>query len=201
VEQKRAFFDVDTQVDFMLPSGSLYVPGAERIIPNLGKLMRYALNHEIPILSSADAHPPDDPSFSQWPPHCMVGTPGQRRIPETQLDGALIVPNRPNAFSPQDPWPRQIVIEKQEYDATTNVNFNAILAALGRRRFVVFGVATDYCVQSTALSLLQRGLQVDLVTDAIRSIVPETGRKAIEDVVASGGRLVTTAVACLEVGS
>ena len=29
------FFDVDTQVDFMRPTGRLYVPGAEQIVPNL----------------------------------------------------------------------------------------------------------------------------------------------------------------------
>ena len=27
------FWDVDTQVDFMLPTGKLYVPGAEQIVP------------------------------------------------------------------------------------------------------------------------------------------------------------------------
>ncbi len=193
-----AFFDVDTQADFMLPTGSLYVPGAERIIPNLEKLVRFAVERGIPLLSSADAHPSDDPSFREWPPHCVVGTPGQRRIPATDLPDAMIVPNRPGAFSQPETWPRQMVIEKQEYDATTNVNFDAILRGLAPRRFVVFGVATDYCVQSTARSLLQRGFQVDLVTDAIRAITPEGGRRSIEEVVAAGGRLITTQVATSE---
>ena len=36
------FMDIDTQKDFMLSSGSLYVPGAERIIRKLRKLFDFA---------------------------------------------------------------------------------------------------------------------------------------------------------------
>lgn len=191
-----AFFDVDTQIDFMAPDGSLYVKGAEDIRPRLKRLMSYARRHHIPILSSADAHPPDDPSFAQWPPHCVVGTRGQQRIPETHNPDAYVVPNWPCAFEASVEWPAQIIIEKQEYDASTNVNFDAILQALGERYFVVFGVATDYCVRGTALSLLKKGLSVQLVTDAIKAINEENGRKAIDEVTAAGAQLVTTAEAC-----
>src|SRR5207247_10978287 len=59
MSEPLVFLDVDTQVDFMLPTGSLYVPGAEQIIPHLKKLMNSAREHAIPVLSSADAHAPD----------------------------------------------------------------------------------------------------------------------------------------------
>ena len=39
---KTAFFDVDTQIDFLYPAGALYVPGAERIVPAIAALNRYA---------------------------------------------------------------------------------------------------------------------------------------------------------------
>ena len=68
------FVDVDTQVDFMLPAGKLYVPRAEQLIPNLAKLMTWAREHNIPVLSTADAHSVDDPEFAQWPPHCVAGS-------------------------------------------------------------------------------------------------------------------------------
>ena len=70
------FVDVDTQVDFMLPAGKLYVTGAEQLIPNLAKLLTWARAYNILVLSTADAHTPNDPEFAQWPPHCVVGTPG-----------------------------------------------------------------------------------------------------------------------------
>ncbi len=196
MNEPLVFFDVDTQVDFMSPTGKLYVKGAEAIVPNLKKLMDYARANRIPVLSSADAHTPDDPSFAQWPPHCIVGTPGQFRIPETSFPSAIVISNRPRRFEPPGEWVGQFIIEKQEYDAATNMNFDAILESLGRRRFVVFGVATDFCVRGTALGLRKRAMPVDLVTDAIKEIKPEDGRNALEEMKAVGIRMVTTDEVC-----
>jgi nicotinamidase/pyrazinamidase len=198
MNEPQAYLDVDTQVDFMLPTGNLYVPGAEEIIPNLKRLMDYAREQGIPVLSSADAHAPDDPSFAEWPPHCVVGTPGQRRIPQTQWPNARIIPNRAGAFAPisiragTPAEAGQTIVEKQEYDVTTNENFQAILAALGARRFVVFGVATEYCVRGSVLGLRKLGKPVNVVVDAIRAITEEGGKKAVKEMVAAGARLVTT---------
>jgi nicotinamidase/pyrazinamidase len=193
MSEPLVFLDIDTQVDFMLPEGSLYVPGAEEIIPNLQELMTYARQHEIPVISSADAHPPDDPSFSEWPPHCVVGTPGQKRIPQTLFPSPTVIANRAGAFRPPAQWAGQFIVEKQEYDVSTNVNFDAILASLGRRRFIAFGVATDYCVRWSALNLRKRGIPVDLVTDAIKAITEKGEREALEEMTAAGIRPVNTA--------
>ena len=196
MHEKLAFFDIDTQVDFMLPGGKLYVPGAEEIIPNLMKLMSFARRLEIPVISSADAHAPDDPEFKIWPPHCVIGTPGQQRIPETQFVDTVVVPSRAGAFTPPARWPGQIIIEKPTYDTADNPNFDAILRALRPRRCLVFGVATEYCVRADALALRKRGFAVDLVVDAIKAITEEGGRKAIEEMGAAGVRLVKTVDVC-----
>ena len=192
------FLDVDTQVDFMYPSGALYVPGAETIIPNLKRLMTCARERGIPVLSSADAHQPDDPSFAQWPPHCVVATSGQRRIPETQFPGETVIPNRPGTFTPPRLWVGQFVIEieKTDYSVAGNPNFDAIIAALGPCHFVVFGVATEYCVRDSVLALRALNLPVDLVIDAIKPITEEGGRKALEEMVAAGARLVKSEDVC-----
>jgi nicotinamidase/pyrazinamidase len=193
---RLVFLDVDTQVDFMSPSGSLYVPHAEEIISNLAKLMLWARDHRIPIISSADAHAPDDPEFAQWPPHCVVGTPGQRRIAETFFPDAVVVEDRPGAFQAPKEWVGQLIVEKSVYDVSTNVNFDAILASLGQPRFVVFGVATEYCVLADVLALRKRNLPVALVQDAIKPITEEGGRKAMAEMVTEGVQLVTTAAVC-----
>jgi nicotinamidase/pyrazinamidase len=192
VSERLAFFDVDTQIDFMLPQGKLYVPGAETIIPNLSRLMACAREHAIPVISSADAHAPDDAEFAVWPPHCVMGTPGQQRIPETRWPEPLIVPSLPGAFVAPRDWPPQVVIEKAAYDTSANPNFDAILHALGPRRAVVFGVATEFCVRASTLALRARGFPVNLVVDTIQAITAEGGRKAKEEMVAAGVRLVTT---------
>ena len=193
---RLVFLDVDTQVDFMLPGGRLYVPHAEEIIPNLAKLVLWARDHRTPIISSADTHAPDDPEFAQWPPHCVVGTPGQRLIPETVLPGAVVVENYPGAFHGPQEWVGQLIVEKRVYDFTTNVNIDAILASLGLPQFVVFGVATEYCVLSAVLGLRKRNLPVAVVLDAIKPINEQAGQKAIEEMSAAGAQLVTTAQVC-----
>jgi nicotinamidase/pyrazinamidase len=193
---RLVFLDVDTQVDFMSPSGSLYVPHAEEIIPNLAKLMLWARDHKIPIISSADTHAPDDPEFAQWPPHCVAGTAGHRRIAETFFPDPMVVNNCPGAFLASQEWVGQLIVEKSVYDVSTNVNFDAILASLGQPHFVVFGVATEYCVRWAVLALRKRNLPVAVVRDAIRPITEEGGRKAIEEMVAVGAQLVTTAEVC-----
>ena len=193
MSESLVFYDVDTQVDFMVPTGRLYVPGAEQIVPNLSRLMEWARTHQIPVISSADAHTPDDPEFKIWPPHCVVGTPGQRRIPETQFADAVVIPSRPNAFTPPARWDGQFILEKPTYTSQDNPNFESVLQALGPRRAVVFGVATEYCVRADALALRQHGIPVDLVVDAIKPITEEGGRKALEEMTAAGVRLVTTA--------
>jgi len=88
------FWDVDTQADFIYPDGKLYVLGAETIVPNLKRLTEWAANNGVMVIASACAHQEDDAEFAQYPPHCLVGTPGQKKIPETRLPNALVIPNR-----------------------------------------------------------------------------------------------------------
>src|SRR5438045_1785710 len=86
------FWDVDTQYDFMKADGKLYVPDAEQLIPNLKKLTDYAHGHGIRVVASADDHVREDAEISEtpdwkqtFPAHCLRGTPGQKKIPETAL--------------------------------------------------------------------------------------------------------------------
>jgi nicotinamidase/pyrazinamidase len=201
IGEPLVFFDVDTQVDFMRAAGSLYVPGAEEIVPNLERLMNWARANDVPVISTADAHAPDDPEFRIWPPHCVIGTSGQRRIPETLFPDPVVVPCRPGAFQPPARWVGQFVVEKPSYSAQDNPNFAAILQALGSRRAVVSGVATEFCILASALALRRQGFKVDVVVDAIKPITEEGGRKALEEMAAAGVRAVTTAEVCQPVGS
>src|SRR5271157_4031093 len=110
VDAGLMFWDVDTQVDFMLPEGKLYVPGAERIIPTLARLTNWAAQHQVRVIASADAHQPGDEEFSLYPPHCLAGTPGQKKIPETSLTPQFTIPNRHGAEFPDAERYPQIVI-------------------------------------------------------------------------------------------
>ena len=159
------FWDEDTQVDFMRPEGKLYVPGAESIIPNLGRLTSWAEEHRVLVVGSVDAHQPDDPEFRQYPPHCIAGTPGQRKIPQTQMTAELIIPNRPVDLPANLESFDQVVLEKQTVDVFTNPNTEPLLRRLGKRHVVLYGVFTDVCVACAGNGLLERDYDVTLVTD------------------------------------
>ena len=120
---KTIFFDIDTQLDFLYPAGALYVPGAERIVPAIARLNRHAAAHGIPVISTTDAHPEDDPEFRIWPPHCVAGTTGQRKAEATLLEKRVVVPNREHDLAVHGA--QQIIVEKQHVDVFTAPNFAA----------------------------------------------------------------------------
>jgi nicotinamidase/pyrazinamidase len=187
------FWDVDTQMDFMDPEGELYVPGAEKIAANVQRLASFAAAHGIPIVASVDAHLETDPEFRNYPPHCLVGTPGQKKVAGILLPGHYVIPNR-NIDLPPDLGPyRQIIIEKQATDVFTNPNVEALLRRLGRdREIILYGLVTEICVEQAARGLYQRGYHVHLVRDAIRHIDAAKGSATMAEVERRGGRLLTT---------
>jgi len=182
--------DEDTQLDFMTPAGALYVPGAERLIPALERIFAGARARGIPVLSSVDAHAENDPEFAQWPAHCVAGTLGQQKIPETLWKDRAVVPNHPGIELPVSA--PQVVVEKQTLDVFTNPNFARLLEAHPGQECVVFGVATDYCVRYAVEGLLSAGRKVAIVTDAIRAIDQEAGQRWLEGWAARGVRLTTS---------
>jgi nicotinamidase/pyrazinamidase len=192
------FWDVDTQVDFMLPGGKLYVPGAEKLIPNLKRLTDAARQGRVFIVGDACVHAPDDPEFSLFPPHCVRGTPGSEIIPETYADRVAMVPNRADASIPADLSSyQQVILEKQTLDVFDNPNAETILKRVARftdanAEIVVFGVVTEYCVRLAAIGLLRRGRRVSLVRDAIEALKAKDGEETIAELTSMGARLVTT---------
>ena len=107
------FVDVDTQFDFMNPAGALYVKGAESIVANLVRMMAAAKEKGISVVSSVDTHFENDPEFGEWPPHCIAGTPGQRKIPETRWDDPIVIINRPHPVKLRPG--AQVILEKRIY--------------------------------------------------------------------------------------
>lgn len=187
------FWDVDTQVDFMLPTGKLYVPGAEKLIPNLRRLMQAAQQQRILVISSADCHAEDDEEFRLYPPHCLAGTPGQQKLPETLLPHRFTIPNSPTALPDPLTDYQQIILEKAHFDVFTNPNCAALLQQLGREReFVLFGVVTEICVAYAVRGLRERDYPVRLVRDATQWLDAAKAQSLFAEILTAGGKLVTT---------
>jgi nicotinamidase/pyrazinamidase len=210
ISPKIIFWEVDGQRDFMLPGGKLYVPGAEKIIPNINRLVEAVRQGRVFLISSADAHNPDDAELREWPPHCLKGEPGADLVAEASAPNQLIIPNEAKFAVPQNLGGyHQVVLQKNTLDVFDNPHTGALLKRFSPSgspaidpgpEFVVFGVATEYCVQRAAGGLLRRGHRVAVVTDAVRSIDPDKGRRVLANLHSNGARLITTDEALALVG-
>ncbi len=188
------FWEVDVQADFMLPGGRLYVPGAEKLLPNIRKLIDVARRDEVFLVSHGCFHTPNDPEFQQFPPHCVKGTPGAEFVPEALTGNFVRVENDESAQLPADfSKYQQIILEKQTLDIFESRHADTLLERLGNTaQFVVFGVVTEYCVSLAVKGLLERKRRVAVVRDAIETLTPEAGHKTLTELQNLGATLTTT---------
>jgi nicotinamidase/pyrazinamidase len=173
-------WDVDTQVDFVEPGAKLYFPGAEEVRPAMARLVEAVRAAGVVHVASCDQHELSDPEISEqpdfestWPPHCLLGTRGAEKIPETKQLDPLPLPLVPV------PSPtlrrllggrREIVIPKKQYDPFTNPNTETMLDMLDPDEVILFGVATDICDDAAVRALLRRGRRITFVEDASRGV-------------------------------
>jgi nicotinamidase/pyrazinamidase len=172
---RRVLWDVDTQVDFMLPTGKLYVPGAEQAAPAMARLVEAARAAGVPHVASADDHEltdheiSEEPDFSTtYPPHCLRGTRGAEKVPETRQDDPV-----PLALTDvPDRWlrGREFLLLKKHFDVFTNPNTDRLLHLLDPDEVILFGVATDVCDDAAIRGLLERAVDVVFVEEAARGL-------------------------------
>ena len=182
-ESRVILWDVDTQVDFMLPDGKLYVSGAEETIPEMEALVGAARAAGVVHVASADDHEltdpeiVDDPDFlNTYPPHCLRGTTGAEKIGETKQHDPLplgLLPYPPGLVPDLLDGRREVLLLKKNFNVFTNPNADPLLDALDPDEIVVFGVATDVCDDAAIRGFLQRGRRVTFVEDAARGLDAE----------------------------
>ncbi|MFO0617699.1 MAG: isochorismatase family protein [Polyangiaceae bacterium] len=210
---RTVLVDVDVQNDFCLADGALAVPGSPNAL--YARIVALAERERWPIVGSVDSHAFDAWEFAsngnvgpsgedpRFPDHCVKGTRGWLKVEGTLPKRFRFAPCVPNL--PHDALAAELArgdnqglyFEKEVYSLFANPSAEAVLGALrlaleadgGRARFVVFGVATDYCVRAAALGLASRGYETVVLTDAIRGITEEGTRAALEEMRAAGARL------------
>ena len=197
-------WDVDTQVDFVLPGGKLVVPGADMATPAMARLVGWARQNAIVHVASADDHEPTDPEISTdpdfastYPPHCLRGTRGAQRITETEQIDPLVLSHV--AYSPElvrelVAGRHEILLLKKSFDVFTNPNADAVLDALDPSEVILFGVSTDVCDHAAIVGLLRRGRRVAFVEDAARGLDVERTRACLEEWRRAGVRFTTSAL-------
>ncbi len=195
-------WDVDTQVDFVHATGKLPVPDAEAAVPAMARLVRWAAERGITHLATADDHELTDPELSDepdfedtFPPHCLRGTPGSAKIPETAQRDPLplsLTPYPPGRVPELVRGRREILLLKKTYSAFSNPNLEPLLEALDPGEVLVFGVATDVCNHAAIMGLLARGRNVAFVEDASRGLSEERVAASLDQWRAGGVRFTTT---------
>jgi nicotinamidase/pyrazinamidase len=201
--RRTVFWDVDTQVDFMRPDGHLYVPGADAIVGNLARLTEHARATGVPIVHTADDHELGDDELAEvgadfhdtFPPHCLRGTPGVERIPETA----------PPTGTPEVAWDGrgfdagavaaapEVLVHKKRFDVFSNPAAPKVIDALARATVVVYGVALDVCDRYAVEGLLARGdVDIVVVEDATAAIDPQRGAALLDEWAGRGVRIVAT---------
>ncbi|HZQ69328.1 MAG TPA: isochorismatase family protein [Terriglobales bacterium] len=186
------FWEVDTQVDFMLPGGNLYVPGAEKLLPRLKALTQPAREGRVFLVSHGCFHSENDPEFKTFPPHCIKGTPGAEFVPEALTDNVLRIPNQPYVVPDISSY-KQVLLEKQTLDVFESRHAEEILRQLdGNARFVVFGVVTEYCVRLAAKGLLERGRRVSIVQDAIETLAHDAATRTCDELTSMKADFIST---------
>ena len=212
---QRVYVDVDTQHDFCRPDGALFVSGAPEAMPACARLVARAVADGALLVGSVDSHAHDAWEFAgnhrvgpagedpRFPSHCVKGTPGWLKLPETLPERFYFVPVVPDpaAATRVPPRTQAVYFEKEVYSLFANPNAAPVLDALapdGPVEFVVFGVATDYCVRAAALGLKEwidaradrAGSRVVVVSDAIAAVTPEGGQAALRELSSAGIALV-----------
>lgn len=191
---RTIFWDVDTQRDFMEPDGALYVPGAQDLVPSLERLTRFARRAGITIVASICDHTLTDTEISSspdlrqtFPPHCLRGSRGWEKIPQTRLHEAVVIENRPY---PGDEMDRllsdsearaEILVKKQRFDVFTNPATEELLRVLHPEKVFVYGVALDVCVDRAIVGLSAFCGRVAFVEDASRALDARAAARCIAD--------------------
>ena len=159
---------------------------------------RHGLTH----LATADDHELNDPEISDapdfeetYPPHCLRGTPGAAKIPETaQLDPLPIslTPYPPGLVPRLVEGHRELLVLKKTYSAFSNSNLEPVLRWLAPSEVLVFGVATDVCNHAAIMGLLDRGYDVAFVEDASSGLSEERVAAVLAQWRERGVRFTTT---------
>ncbi|AKR57605.1 Nicotinamidase [Devosia sp. H5989] len=174
-----ALIVVDLQVDF-LPGGSLAVNGGDEIVAPVEALAKRFAN----LLLTQDWHTPGHISFASahqgrkaferieldygpqvlWPDHCVMGTPGARIVSEPLLERAQLV-LRKGYHHEVDSYSGF-----READRKTYTGLAGYLRERGLQRLFIVGLATDFCVNWTALDAASNGFETLVVEDLTRAI-------------------------------
>lgn len=175
----EALLVIDVQNDFC-PGGALAVPGGDEIVAPINALMdEYAVR-----VLTQDWHPSDHLSFASqhrgadaysitempygpqvlWPDHCIIGSDGAAFHPTLRVKAAQMIIRKG--------FRREIDSYSAffENDHTTPTGLDGYLKSRGVDTVVLVGLATDFCVNYSAVDAAKLGYRVTVIESLCRAI-------------------------------
>jgi nicotinamidase/pyrazinamidase len=192
----EALIVIDVQNDFC-PGGALAVPGGDGIVRGINALMT-----EFPaVILTQDWHPAGHSSFASehsgrqpmeviempygpqilWPDHCIQGSIGAQFHPDLTTDRADLVIRK--GFRHEiDSYSAFF-----ENDHQTPTGLEGYLRTRGITTLTMVGLATDFCVNYSAVDAARLGFDVTVRQDLCRAIDLDGSLDAARDGMAGAG--------------
>ena len=109
----------------------------------------------------------------------------------------------PEALGPTIPEIAELLtghepIDKASFSCCGEEKFGAELNALGRKQVLLCGIETHVCIYQTAMDLMDSGLDVTVIADAVSSRTEQNRRIALTRLAAEGAHIGSTEMALFE---
>jgi nicotinamidase/pyrazinamidase len=185
-----ALIVVDVQNDFADPAGSLAVSRAAHIMPRLNEEIADARAAGSPVVYTQDWHPPSTPHFAKdggiWPVHCVADTWGAELHPDLLFDGEVVRKGE-NGEDGYSGFSMRDSVSGGEVPTP----LEGMLRARDVNRVVICGLATDYCVNATALDARRLGFETVVLKRAVAAVNlrPGDAERALAEMATAGAAL------------
>jgi len=145
----EAVLVIDMVNDFV--SGKLKCERAERIIPNIKRLLSAAREEGKPVVYVSDSHLPADHELSLWGSHAMEGSKGAEVIAELK------------------PQKGDYSLGKRTYSGFYETGLDPLLRGLKVDTVYITGLHTNICDRHTAADAFFRGYKIVVVEDGVEA--------------------------------
>jgi nicotinamidase-related amidase len=184
--------DIDTQKDFLLPTGRACVRNQAEVLANIRRVIAWARRENVSVISTAEVYPNNN-GCSEIS-YCLDGTDGQKKVPCTLLNDRVSFPADNKNALPADVLLayRQIILHKRCIDPFDEPRIERLLSEVKADEFILIGAGTEDAVRATAMGLLHRGKKVRIIVDALGSHSTREAKFALRKMEAKGAKLITT---------
>jgi len=191
LSRRYLIIDIDTHRDLLLAGNDSCVRTQRKLLAHIRRLMAWARHTNIPIISTVEVH-----SDKRWPTigHCIDGSERQTKIAYTLRNNRISIPADGMNFLPAGLLQahKQVILHKRCIDPFDEPRLDRLLSEVQADEFILIGASTEGAVKATALGLLQRGKNVQVVADAIGSHNKREAELALHKMQVKGVRLIAT---------